>query len=86
MSDSMRPQGLLCPLDFPGKNTGVGGQLQKIKDFKKSWKKPEVKKPLYTKAKITIYREALHAMKLAFKEKEENDFSKLTKIERICCQ
>ena len=23
-SDSLRPQGLLCPWDFPGKNTGVG--------------------------------------------------------------
>jgi len=45
-----------------------------------------VKKPLYTKAKITIYREALHPMKLAFKNKEEKDSSKLTKIERICCQ
>ena len=46
-----------------------------------------MKKPLYTKAKKTIYREVLHSMKLSFKKKkEEQDFSKLTKIERICCQ
>ena len=24
MSDSLRPHGLLCPWDFPGKNTGMG--------------------------------------------------------------
>ena len=38
------------------------------------------------KPKITIYRESLHPMKLDFKNKEEKDSSKLTKLERICCQ
>ena len=45
-----------------------------------------MKKPRYTKAKITIYRDVLHPMKLAFKKKEEKYFPKLTKVERICCQ